>query len=108
MLQKQQQQSKEDVALTQKVGKTRIVIEQGNGAMKQSTGFFDTKIKIVQIGLANLIFESSYLLCNFKLPFIQGRSEFADDSAGRPCRAKIYWGGASNDGLVEIRLFVVL
>ena len=108
ILQRQKQQSKEDVALTQKVGKTRIPIEQANGGMKRSTCFFDTKIKIVQIGLANLIFEASYLLCNFKLPFIQGRSKFADDSADRPCRAKIFWGGASDDELVEIRPFVVL
>ena len=42
------------------------------------------------------------------MPFIQGRSGFADDSAGRPCRAKICWGGASDDGLVDIRPFVVL
>ena len=44
MLNKQTQQSKEDVALTQKVGKTRIPIEQANGQMKRKTSFFDSKI----------------------------------------------------------------
>ena len=37
MIDHQTQQSAEDAALTQKVGKTRIVIEQCNGQMKQST-----------------------------------------------------------------------
>ena len=40
----------------QKVGKTRIPVEQCNGGMKLATGFFDKKIQIKQIGLADKIF----------------------------------------------------
>ena len=72
-LDNQKQQSKTDTALTQKIGKTRIPIEQKNGQMKRSTAFFDRRIRIDQIALADLIFRSSYLLTNFKLPFIQER-----------------------------------
>lgn len=107
MLEKQTQQSKEDAALTQKVGKTRIPIEQANGQMKRGTSFFDKRIRIHQIGLADLIFRSSYLLTNFKLPFIQDRSIANDESGeGRPCKAEIRWYGGMDDGLVDVRPFV--
>lgn len=69
----QQQQSKEDVALTQKVGKTRIPVEQLNGQAKNAAGFFDSTVRIDQIGLADLLFCVTFLLQNFKLPFIQDR-----------------------------------
>jgi hypothetical protein len=45
--------------------------------MKQSTNFFDRKI------LADRIFRASFLLQNFKLPFIQERSDNAANT-GRP------------------------
>ncbi|EJK68248.1 hypothetical protein THAOC_10592 [Thalassiosira oceanica] len=91
----QQQQSKEDVAGTQKIGNTRITIEQVNGQMKISTNFFDKRIKILQIGLADKIFRSSYLLTNFKLGFIQGRvvqtaaNGKPVSQPPRPCKAEI-------------------
>eukprot|EP00978_Attheya_sp_CCMP212_P021548 scaffold63058_cov69-Attheya_sp.AAC.2 len=44
----QVQQSATSTALTQKVGKTRIPIEQSNGQMKQSTRFFNSPISILQ------------------------------------------------------------
>jgi hypothetical protein len=69
----QQQKSKEDVALTQKVGKTRIPVEQLNGQAKNASGFFDSTVRIDQIGLADLLFCVTFLLQNFKLPFIQDR-----------------------------------
>ena len=104
MLDRQKQQSKPDVGLTQKVGKSRIVIEQCNGQMKEATNFFDSKIKIQQLGLADRIFRSSFLLQNFKLPFIQERDE-RDDRAkvGRPCKAEVQWYGSTDDGLVDVR-----
>ena len=71
----QQQQSTVDTNLTQKVGKTRIPIEQKNGQMKRKTGFFDKRIRIDQISLADLIFRVAYLLTNFSLPFIQERED---------------------------------
>lgn len=102
MIDRQTQQSKEDVALTQKVGGMRIPIEQANGQMKQSTGFFDRNIRIDQTGLADLIFRTSYLLTNFKLGFIQGRDE-RSESTRRPCKAEIRYHGATDDGLTDIR-----
>ena len=63
---------------------------------------------MTQIGLANLIFKVGFLLCNFKLPFIQGRGEDVDESHGRPCKGIICWGGATDDGLVDVRPNVVL
>ena len=96
------QQSMEDTALTQKVGKTRIVIEQCNGGMKADTGFFDRKIQIKQIGLADKIFRSSNLLQNFSLPFIQDRDPEAPQT-GRPCKAEIRYYGGTDDGLMDVR-----
>ena len=85
---KRREQSKEDVALTQKVGKTRIPIEQANGQMKRKTTFFDAKIRINQIALADLIFRSSYLMTNFCLPFIQERDNTGEPKE-RPSKAEI-------------------
>ncbi len=46
MLEGQKQQPKEDSGLTQKVGKTQIMVDQLNGGAKQSADFFSKKIKI--------------------------------------------------------------
>ncbi|KAL7537784.1 hypothetical protein ACHAXR_008075 [Thalassiosira sp. AJA248-18] len=108
MLEKQTQQSETDASNTQKVGKTRIVTEQANGQMKNSTNFFDKNIRIDQLGLADLIFRSSYLFQNFKLPFIQERAESGEKKTGRPCKAKIRWYGGTDDGLIDIRPMVVM
>ena len=83
MINKQTQQSKADTGLTQKVRKTRIAIGQCNDGMKLSTNLFDTKIKVHQIGLADLIFRSGFLLQNFTIPFIHERGEGAP-MTGRP------------------------
>ena len=91
-----------DTSLTQKVGKTRIVIEQDNGQMKQATIFFDRKIQINQLGLADKVFRASFLLQNFKLPFIQERSDNAANT-GRLCKCEIWLYGATDDGLVDVR-----
>ena len=107
MMNGQAQQSAEDAALTQKVGKTRIVIEQVNGQAKQSTPFFDSKIKLQQLGLADLIFRSTYLMQNFKLPFIQERPDSAPMTR-RPCKAEVRWHGATDEGLVDVRPIVEL
>ena len=102
LVDKQTQQSSADASLTQKVGKTRIVIEQNNGQMKQATNFFDRRIQINQLGLADRIFHSSFLLQNFKLPFIQERSDDAPNT-DRPCKGEICMYGATDDGLVDVR-----
>ena len=102
MIDGQTQQSSEDAALTQKVGKSRIPIEQCNGQMKEHTKCFDSKIQMNQIGLVDRIFRSSFLLQNFRLPFIQERADNAP-TTGRPCKAKVRWYGATDDGLVDVR-----
>ena len=107
MLDRQPQQSNEDAALTQKVGKTRIVIEQANRQMKRGTAFFDKNIFIDQIGVADLIFRSSYLLTNFKLGFIQDRKP-SGDTRGRPCKAELRWYDGMDEGIVNIRADVDL
>jgi len=99
----QTQQSKADTALTQKVGKTRIPIEQANGQMKRSTRYFNGSIPLLQLGLANLIFRVSYLLQNFKVGFIQERHPDGPPAVGRPSKAEIRWYGATDEGLVDIR-----
>ena len=93
--------------MTQKVGKTRIVIEQCSGQMKQATSFFDRNIKVQQIRLADQLFRAGFLLQNFKLPFIQERSDDAPNT-NRPCKAEIRWYGATDDGLIDVRPLVEL
>eukprot|EP00984_Skeletonema_dohrnii_P017971 scaffold8290_cov120-Skeletonema_dohrnii-CCMP3373.AAC.1 len=105
MLKGQTQQSKEDVALTQKVGKTRIPIEQVNGQMKGSASFFDKRIRLDQVGLADLICRSSYLLQNFKLGFIQ---QHDGKTTNRPCKAEIRWYDGKDDGLFDVRPLIDL
>ncbi len=104
-LEKQTQQSKEDVAHTQKVANSRIVIEQANGQMKNSASFFDKRIRLHQIGLADLVFRLSYLLQNFKVGFIQNRGD-KKSAKGRPCKAEIRWYGGTDDGLIDVRPYV--
>ena len=49
LLDGQAQQSAEDAALTQKVGKTRIVVEQKNGQMKQCTNFLTAQLTLTNL-----------------------------------------------------------
>jgi len=84
----QKQQLAEEAALTQKVGKTKIVIEQCNSRTKQSANFIASKIPLTQLGLADLIFWSSFLLQNFKLPFIQERPATAPNT-DRPSKVEV-------------------
>jgi hypothetical protein len=101
MVDKQTQQSLSDTSPTQMVGKTRIVIKQDNSQMKQVTHFFDRIIQTNQIGLADRIFRSSFPLQNFKLPFIQERSDNAPKT-DRPCKCEIWLYGVVDDGLVDV------
>ena len=87
--------------------KTQIVIEQCNGQTKDATNCFDSKIKICQIGLADRIFHSSFLLQNFKLPFIQERYIDSPLTDG-PCVAEVCWYGATDNVLVDMRTKVEL
>ena len=106
LLKHQTQQSAEETGLTQKVGKTRIVVEQANGQMKKSVNYFDSRIKLLQVGLADRILRAGFLLQNFKLAFIQERKSPANNP--RPCKAEIRWYGATDDGLVDVRPMIDL
>ena len=96
--------------VTHNVGKNRIPTEQANGQMKRTAAFFDRKICIDQIGLADLIFCLMYLMTNFKLPFIQEWSilDETNQIVGRPCKAEIRWYNATDNGLIDVRPTVEL
>ena len=99
----QTQQLAVDTAETQKVGNTRIVIEQVNGQSKISSRYFNGVIPILQLGLAPLLFRVAILMQNFKLGFIQGAVSPATNEFYRPSRAEIRWYDGDDDGLVDVR-----
>ena len=101
----QAQQSREDTALMQKVGKTRIVIEQVNRQLKGATLFSNQNIRVDRIGLGDLIFRSSYLLANFRIGFIQGRDNKTTNAA-RHCKAKFRYYEGTDYGLIDVGKFV--
>ena len=68
--------------------------------MKQSTNFFDTSIRVQQIGLADLIFLLEFLLQNSTIVFIQERGEGKRITV-RPCKAGICWYGTIDNSLVN-------
>jgi hypothetical protein len=106
MLDNQVQQSAADTALTQKVGNTRIAIEQLNGAAKAACNYLDHNVPILQLGLAPLIVKVVYLMQNFRPGWVQGRRKTDDDKLlGRPCKAEVRWYGATEDGLFDARKF---
>ena len=99
----QTQQSVHDTGCTQKVGNSRIVVEQLNGQAKMSTRYFNGTIPILQLGLAPLILRVAIMLQNFKLAFIQGADSPDTCDHLRPSRAEIRWYGGTDDGLIDIR-----
>ena len=67
----------------------------------------DSKIKLQQLGLVDLIFRSTYLMQNFKLLFVQERLDSAP-AAGLSCKAEVCWHSATYKGLVDVRPAVKL
>ena len=104
-LKKQVQQSSADTGQTQKVGNTRIVIENVNGKVKGSVRLLNALIPCSQFSIISKIVRVGFLLQNFKKPIIQRRnpSEGTIDE-NRPCRAEIRWYGATDVGLVDVRV----
>jgi hypothetical protein len=102
-LDNQVQQSATDTARTQKVGNTRIAVEQLNGGSKASCNFFNSNIKILQLGLAPIIVKVVFLMQNFRPGYVQGRRVRKDDQEGRPCRGEVRWYDATEDGLFDAR-----
>jgi len=108
----QTQMSAEDTALTQKIGNTRIVIEQVNGGAKMQGRYFNGVIPITQLALAPLLLRVCFLMQNFRPSFIQGRckqgnngnaSDNESETDSRPSRAEVCWYGGTDDGLEDVR-----
>lgn len=98
------QQSSVDTSQTQKIGNTRIVVENVNGELKLQIRMLNVLIPCNQFPIISKIVRIGYLLQNFKLAIIQDVNP-ADKTpeGGRPCRAEIRWYGASDVGLRDVR-----
>jgi len=101
----QKQQSAIDTAQTQKIGNTRIIIENVNGGVKMDLRYLNALIPCTQYSIISKIVRIGFLLQNFKTPFIQNRNpdSVSDAQEGRPCRAEIRWHGATDAGLSDVR-----
>ena len=101
------QQSSVDTSQTQKLGNTRIVVENVNGELKLQIRYLNVLIPCLQLGIVSKIVRVGYLLQNFKKAIIQHRpdedQDESGDGAGRPCRAEVRWYGASDAGLRDVR-----
>jgi hypothetical protein len=101
MPQGQTQQAAEDTAQTQKVGNTRIPIEQLNGATKAAARWLNGEVPISQLSLLSLVIRTTFLMQNFRPGFVQGREVTPEE--GRPSRAEVRYYGATEDGLFDAR-----
>jgi hypothetical protein len=103
MLQGQTQQAAEDTAQTQKVGNTRIAIEQLNGATKAAARWLNGEVPISMLGILSLFMRTKFLMQNCRPGFVQGRVETPEE--GRPSRAEVRYYDATEDGLFDAREF---
>lgn len=103
-MKKQVQQSTVDTSQTQKVGNTRIIVENVNGELKLGIRYLNVLIPCTQFGIISKVVRIGYLLQNFKKAIIQNRNpDDSEPEGGRPCRAEIRWFGATDAGLRDIR-----
>jgi len=102
---KQVQQSSADTSQTQKVGNTRIIVENVNGEMKSDLRYLNAMVHTTQFPLVSKLIRIGYLMQNFKKAIIQNNNygKSTTNEGGRPCRAEIRWYGATDDGLIDIR-----
>ena len=70
---KQIQQTEADTGQTQKMGNTRIVVENVNGSMKVQMRYLNVLIPCTQFGVISMIVRVGYLMQNFKKSMIQKR-----------------------------------
>jgi hypothetical protein len=98
----QKQQSEVETNLTEKVGNSRIVIEQANGLFKMTNRYFNSKIPINQMDLVSLLFRNGFLFQNFRVGFVIG-NQSGSKGSGRPCKGAVRWGGATDSGLIDVR-----
>ena len=103
-LKKQIQQTSVDTSQTQKVGNTRIIVENVNGGLRLSMRYLNVLIPCNQFGIISKVVRVGYLLQNFKKAIIQNKDHNPQDAKrNRPCRAEIRWYGATDAGLVDVR-----
>ena len=117
-LRKQIQQSTADTCQTQKIGNTRIIVENVNGEVKLDLRYLNVLIPCTHFDVISKVVRVGYLLQNFKKPIIQNTdlnsvlqnpnedcdSNDEDDAVpGRPSRAEVRWFGGSDDGLRDVR-----
>ena len=96
----QKQQSEKETNLTQKIGNSRIVIEQDNGQMKMSNRYFNGKVPPTQTRLVSYLFRNAFMITNFKVPFTIGNRE--GSTAGRPCKGADRYAGARDKGTADL------
>ncbi len=103
--QNQKQQSAVDTAQTQKIGNTRIIVENVNGGVKTDVRYLNALIPCHQFPIISQIVRIGFLLQNFKKPLVQHVNPDlkADESKGIPCRAAVRWGEVGCPGLIDIR-----
>jgi hypothetical protein len=99
----QKQQSAVDTAQTQKIGNTRIIIENVNGGVKTDLRYLNALIPCHQFPIISQIVRIGFLLQNFKKPIIQHVNPDSKPDGNIPCRAEVRWGGAECPGLIDIR-----
>ena len=103
-LKKQVQQSSVDTSQTQKIGNTRIIVENVNGELKLQIRYLNVLIPCLQFGIISKIVRVGYLLQNFKKAIIQNNNPGVSlPEGGRPCRGEIRWYGATDAGLRDVR-----
>ena len=107
-LKKQVQQSAADTAQTQKVGNTRIIVENVNGELKLHIRWLNSLIPCHQFPIVSKIVRIGYLLQNFKCPIVQHNNpNDSSPDGGRSCRGEIrFYGeesGATDAGLIDVR-----
>ncbi|KAL7537895.1 hypothetical protein ACHAXR_008145 [Thalassiosira sp. AJA248-18] len=102
---KQIQQSSVDTSQTQKIGNTRIIVENVNGDCKMQIRFLNVLIPCHQFGVITKVVRIGYFMQNFKCAMIQNRDPDVPDTIEnvRPCRAEIRWYGATDIGLRDVR-----
>ena len=100
-LKKQAQQSTVDTLQTQKVGNTRIIVENVNGELKLEVRYLNVLIPTLHFPIISKIVRIGYLLQNFKKAIIQNNYPRSDTPyVGLPARGEIRWYGEQSGATV--------
>ena len=89
---------------TQKIGNTRIIVENMNGEMKSQICWLNCLIPTLQFSIVSKIVLMGYLLQIVKKAIIQNRDPSKPTPSGcHPCRAEKRWYGATDTDLRVVR-----